>query len=84
MVRKCEAARSNESGDQELLTSQALARRWNISPKKLEADRWRGTSPIPFLRIRAAVRYRLADVLAFEEASLIRSTSAPKSDGAVP
>lgn len=68
----------NECGRQELLTSQELARRWNVSLKKLEADRWRGTSPIPFLRIGTAVRYRLSDVLAFEETSLVRSTSAPK------
>ena len=63
------------------LTSRDLARRWQVSVKKLENDRWRGGG-VPFIRIGGAVRYRLSDVLAFEESSLVRSTSAPKSAGA--
>lgn len=81
MARTIKSAQTNECGRQELLTSQELARRWNISLKKLETDRWRGTSPVPFLRIGAAVRYRLSDVLAFEERSLIRNTSAKPERG---
>ena len=51
------------------LTTRDLARRWQVSVKKLENDRWRGGG-VPFVRIGSAVRYRLSDVLAFEEASL--------------
>jgi hypothetical protein len=65
------------------LTTRDLARRWQVSVKKLENDRWRGGG-VPFVRIGAAVRYRLADVLAFEEASLICSTSASRSPGGSP
>jgi hypothetical protein len=62
-------------------TTRDLARRWQVSVKKLENDRWRGGG-VPFVRIGAAVRYRLSDILAFEESSLFCSTSAPKSPGA--
>ena len=63
------------------LTTRDLARRWQVSVKKLENDRWRGGG-VPFVRIGSAVRYRLSDILAFEESSLFCSTSAPKSPGA--
>jgi len=57
-----------------------LAARWRISVKKLENDRWRGEG-VPFVRIGSAVRYRLCDVLAFEEARLVTSTSVPGRRG---
>ena len=59
------------------LTTRDLARRWQVSVKKLENDRWRGEG-VPFVRIGSAVRYRLCDVLAFEEARLVPSTSVPE------
>ena len=65
------------------LTTRDLARRWQVSVKKLENDRWRGGG-VPFVRIGSAIRYRLSDILAFEESSLFRSTSAPKSPGGSP
>ena len=48
-----------------LLTTKLLARRWRISPRTLE--RWRADSVGPcFLRIGRHIRYRDADVQAFE------------------
>ncbi len=57
-----------------LLTQGVLSERWAISTKKLEADRYTGKG-CPFIKIGNSVRYRLADVIAFEEANLRRSTS---------
>lgn len=57
-----------------LLTGQLLADRWQCSLKKLDADRLNGRG-CPFIRIGRLVRYRLADVEAFESAYLHRSTS---------
>jgi hypothetical protein len=49
-----------------LLTEAQLAERWQVSIKKLQADRWKGTG-LKFVKIGRLVRYRLPDVLAFEE-----------------
>jgi len=58
------------------LTEKQLAQRHQCSPKTLQNDRWKGTG-IPFVKWgqRGNVRYRLSDVLAWEEAHLCRSTS---------
>lgn len=52
-----------------LLTTEQLAKRWGLSPRSLEARRYRGEPPV-YVRIgagpRAKVRYRLADIEAFE------------------
>lgn len=44
-----------------------LARRWKISHRTLERWRWLGKGP-QFLKLGGRVVYRMADVLAFEEA----------------
>ncbi len=56
------------------LTEAQLALRWMVSPKKLQADRLKGTG-CPFLKINRSVRYRLEDILAYEIARLRTSTS---------
>ena len=53
--------------DQVLLTPRQLAERWGISTKTLANLRCAGGGP-PFLKLRGAVRYRLADVEAYEAA----------------
>lgn len=58
----------------EIVTQRDLASRWHISAKKLEADRLKGTG-CPFIKIGSAVRYRISDILAYEDANLRRSTS---------
>ena len=63
--------------DQELLTQAALARRWKVSPRTLERWRWLGRGP-QYMKVGGQVRYRIADVAAYEAAQL-RATSIPAS-----
>lgn len=51
-----------------------LSERWGVSVKKLQADRLKG-SGVPFIRLGRAVRYRHADVMAWEERHLHASTT---------
>lgn len=52
-----------------LLTENDLAARWRLSPKTLQAARIRGTL-VRYVKIGRAVRYRLADVIAYEQTHL--------------
>ena len=56
-----------------------LARRWRMSPRTLEQWRWQGRGP-RFLKIGGRVVYRLADIEAFEAASLHANTIGPLAD----
>ena len=51
------------------LSSRELAARWSISRRTLDRWRWAGEGP-PFLKLGGRVVYRLADIEAFEAASL--------------
>jgi hypothetical protein len=51
-----------------------LARRWRISHRTLERWRWLGLGP-QHIKIGGRVIYRLADIEAYEEASVRSSTS---------
>ena len=53
-----------------------LAQRWRMSPRTLEQWRWQGRGP-RFLKIGGRVVYRLADIEAFEVASLHANTIGP-------
>jgi hypothetical protein len=53
------------------LSQSELARLWNVSPRCLEKWRQLGVGP-DYLKIGGRVRYRLADVRAYEAASLRR------------
>lgn len=55
-------------------TPRDLARRLEVSEKKLAHDRLAGRG-VPYLKIGRLVRYRLVDVIAYEEAQLRLSTS---------
>lgn len=57
----------------QLLKETQLAARWACSVKKLQADRAAGRG-VPFLKIGRLIRYRVADIEAFELAALRRST----------
>jgi hypothetical protein len=63
--------------DEKLLTEKQLAKRHQRSPKTLRNDRVKGAY-IPFIRIGRHIRYRLSDVLAYENAHLMTSTSSDK------
>ena len=56
------------------LNEKQLAERWGVSVRTLQAARVKG-SGAPYLRIGGAVRYRLEDVLAYEQAHLRTHTS---------
>ena len=60
-------------------TPRDLARRLKVSEKKLSHDRLAGRG-VPYLKIGRLVRYRLADVIAYEEAQLRFSTSQKGGD----
>jgi predicted DNA-binding transcriptional regulator AlpA len=52
-----------------LLDTHQLAKRWNVSARTLERHRTTGDGP-RFLRVGGAVRYRLADIEAYENQQL--------------
>ena len=59
---------SGADEDEPLLTSEELAARWNLRQRTLESWRYRGRGPA-FVRLGGrSVRYRLSDVLRFEDA----------------
>jgi hypothetical protein len=57
------------------LTEKDLAKRHQRTPKTLRNDRCRG-GYIPFVKIGRHIRYRLSDVLSYEQARVMTSTSA--------
>ena len=57
----------------ELLTEKMLADRWVCSVARLQRWRTVGEGP-PYLKIVGKVPYRLKDIEAYEEASLVRKT----------
>jgi hypothetical protein len=68
------ASTPSSSSRAERLSEKQLAERWNLSVRTLQAARVKGTG-VPFIRIGRAVRYRLEDVLAYEQASLRTHTA---------
>lgn len=61
------------------VTQSALARRWCVSPRTLEAWRWRGEGPAYF-KIGGRILYRIEDIEAYETASR-KTTSIPATAG---
>ena len=57
--------------NRELLTEKMLADRWVCSVARLQRWRTVGEGP-PYLKIVGKVLYRLKDIEAYEEASLVR------------
>jgi hypothetical protein len=56
------------------LTERQLAQRHQRAPKTLRNDRCRG-GYIPYVKIGHHIRYRLSDVIAYEQAHFMTSTS---------
>ena len=63
------------------LHQNALADRWQLSPRTLEQWRWQGRGP-RFLKIGGRVVYRLMDVEAFEASNLHANTNGPLGSSA--
>lgn len=61
-----------------MLTTKDLAARWGVSPGSLAKDRALGRSAVPYVKIGERVRYRLTDVVRFEEAALRGSRVHPR------
>lgn len=58
----------------DLLTPEQLGKRWNKTPAALAQLRYLGTGP-RFVRVSArTIRYRLADVEAYEQAQTFQRT----------
>jgi hypothetical protein len=57
------------------LTSTDLAKRWGVTVGHLANLRSESKSAVPYLKIGAAVRYRLSDVLAVEAASVVTAVA---------
>lgn len=57
-----------------LLTEQQLAERWSVSIKTLQNRRVLGGF-VPFVKLSRSVRYRLSDVVEWENSRLRSSTS---------
>lgn len=51
--------------DDAIFDESFLAKRWKVTEKKLQADRWKGVG-VPYLKIGRLVRYRLSDIRAYE------------------
>jgi hypothetical protein len=69
-----EPQRNGPSPAETFLTESDLAARQNRSVKGIQKDRVAGGG-VPFVKFGRTVRYRLSDVVAFENAHLRRSTS---------
>lgn len=71
-----------DSKNNDVLTTEELAGRWNLKKKTLEIWRIRGKGP-RFISIgtglRAPVRYRMEDVIEYEGIKPLRSTDDKKS-----
>jgi hypothetical protein len=74
MLRQTESRIAPRLDDDLFLTETQLAARHQRSVKTLRNARVSG-GYVPFVKIGRNVRYRLSDVLAFEQSALKRSTS---------
>ena len=58
-----------------LLTERALAIRWKMSVRSLQRWRSSGTGPA-WMRIGGCIRYRLEDILSFEQSCRVTEATA--------
>lgn len=68
--RKRRKTQTEAQPRRDLLTEQMLAERWVCSVSRLQRWRSKGEGP-PYLKIVGKVLYRLKDIEAYEDASLI-------------
>ncbi len=69
-----DSAQSNFVKTEILLTEQDLAKRWQCTTKKLQADRLKGAG-VSHVKLGRLVRYRLSDVVQYERRNVRTSTS---------
>jgi len=61
----------NTSAPEIHLTPTDLAQRWGVTVGHLANLRWEGMSQVPYLKLGGHVRYRLADILAYEAQAVV-------------
>ena len=49
------------------ITTKELAERWRKSPRTIENMRTRGESPVNYYKLGKTVRYKMSDILLYEE-----------------
>jgi hypothetical protein len=69
--------KENTHAQSQYLGERQLAARWGVSVAKLQADR-HAKRGVPYLKLVGVVRYRLDDVLAFEQSTLIAPANTHK------
>lgn len=57
------------------LTAKQLSQRWCLSTSTLERWRWLGIG-LPYIKVGGRIRYRLADIQAYEQKELVRTGAA--------
>ena len=57
-----------------LLTSRELSQRWNLSIRTIEKWRYVDYGP-PFLKLGKAIRYRIEDIIDFEQLALKKKSA---------
>jgi len=72
--KKTESEAVENALRERLIDEKALAIRWGISTRTLQNKRVAGNG-VPFVKISSSVRYRMSDVIAFENAAMRLSTS---------
>lgn len=65
---------AEENMNQELVTPNVLANRWNIKIRTLSQWRWNGRGP-QFLKLGGRILYRIQDIEAFEINNLRQDNS---------
>lgn len=70
--------------EKEMITTEELAERWGMTRDHMEVKRMRGEGP-PWIKLgdgsTAPVRYRMVDVLAYEQAHQRTSTKKAREKG---
>ena len=64
------SARVTAAAVQTMLTTKDLAERWSVSAGSLANERATGRSAVPYVKIGERVRYRLSDILEYENRSI--------------
>lgn len=60
---------SNDTRKPPMLTPKDVADRWKVTQKTLAQWRWTGSGP-SYLKLGGSVRYRLADIEAYESENM--------------
>ena len=83
MTPDADMPKKSANGDMAIyLTQDQLAKRWQISPRTLERQRWIGAGP-PYYKLNNLVRYLSTDIIEYERACQVTPPAAasPEKNG---